>query len=401
MPIEWPKGKRPCFVGVGYSPCHRYSKRSLSDIANEAATNAIADAGLSPRDIDGFSVYPIAPYPNARSIPGYDIVDVVHMMQILPVENVRWFSQSSGPMAVTSVIEAANALAAGSCNYAILWRALHHPAGERYHQRKTEYATDRAQFGLPYGHGIGSRGDAMEWQALHYRRYMERFGATKEHLATLILNSNRNAQLNEFAVWNGRSISLDQYMNSRIISDPLCIFDCDMPVDGCSCVVMTTEDRAKHTPHPGGYIAGYAFSPVNMLKSGINGSLEEMYEMEFQHAKNLYDSCGLTPADVDVVQVYDGFSPMALTWLEAFGFCGMGEAHDWIQDGRIALEGEMPVNTSGGSLGEGRLHGMTHIAETARQMMGTAGPRQVRDAEAALCEVGPFPFGASFICTRS
>ena len=138
-----------------------------------------------------------------------------------------------------------------------------------------------------------------------------------------------------------------------------------------------------------------------MLKSGINGSLEEMYEMEFQHAKNLYDSCGLTPADVDVVQVYDGFSPMALTWLEAFGFCGMGEAHDWIQGGRIALEGEMPVNTSGGSLGEGRLHGMTHIAETARQMMGTAGPRQVRIAEAALCEVGPFPFGASFICTRS
>lgn len=401
MPITWPKGKRPCFVGVGYSPCVRYGKRSLSSIAHEAAMKAIADAGLTPRDIDGLSVYPAAPYPNARNIPGYDVVDAVHMMQILPLENVRWFSQSTGPMAVTSVIEAANALAAGACSYAIVWRALHHPAGERYHQRHALTADGPAQYGLPYGHGIGSRGDALEWQAIHYQRYLEKFGATREEMGAYVLNCNRNAQLNDNAVWKGKTITSEEYMNSRMVSDPLCIFDCDMPVDGCGCVVMTTEDRAKDTPHPGGYIAGYALSPVNKLKRGIAASLEELYEMELLHAKNLYDSCGLSSRDVDVVHVYDGFSPMVWTWLEAFGFCGIGEAHQWVQGGRIALGGEKPVNTSGGSLGEGRLHGMTHISETARQMMGVAGERQVENAQVALCEVGPFAYGASFICTRS
>ena len=99
---------------------------------------------------------------------------------------------------------------------------------------------------------------------------------------------------------------------------------------------------------------------------------------------------------------------MVWNWLEVFGFCGIGEAHEWIQGGTIALDGPHPVNTAGGNLGEGRLHGMAHIAETARQMMGTAGPRQLplaggqlKKLDVALCEVGPFPAGASFICTRT
>ena len=399
--MKWPSGKRPCFVGVGYTPCRRYSGRTLSHLALEAALGAVADAGLSPQEIDGLSVYPEAPFAAGQSFPGIDAVDVVHMMQIFPLENVRWYSQSSGPLAVTSVIEAANALAAGLARYVLIWRALRHPAGRRYNRASTPSATGRAQFGLPYGHRIGSPGSALEWQALHYARYMEKFKATREQLATLIVNSNRNAQMNENAAWHGRTINRDDYLNARMISEPLSLYDCDMPVDGAACVVMTTEDRAKDTPHPGGYVTGYALSPVHALHAGTDATLEELYDMEFLHARNLYESAGVTARDVDLVHVYDGFSPMVWNWLEAFGFCGIGEAAHWTQGGRIELTGEKPLNTSGGSLGEGRLHGMTHIAETARQMMGTAGRRQVKNAEVALCQVGPFHYGASFICTRT
>ena len=215
-----------------------------------------------------------------------------------------------------------------------------------------------------------------------------------------MLNGHKNAQLNENAVWYGREISRDDYLNARVISWPMTLFDYDMPVDGCGAVIMTTEDRARGAPHPGGYIAGYGMTPHNLEKGGLVESLEDLYEMDGLHAENLYRSAGLGPEDVDVLHLYDGFSPMMWTRMETFRFCGEGEAHAWATPERLALDGEQPFNTSGGNLGEGRLHGMAHVAETARQMMGTAGPRQVAGAEVALCEVGPFGMAASFICTR-
>ena len=144
MPIKWPKGKRPVFVGTGNTVAVRYGDRSLSSLANEAALEAIADAELEPSDIDGISVYPMAPYANARNIPGYDIVDEVHMQHILPLKNVRWTCNSGNKMAVTSIIEAANALASGAVSYVLVYRALHHPAGERYNLTPPGAAADEA-----------------------------------------------------------------------------------------------------------------------------------------------------------------------------------------------------------------------------------------------------------------
>lgn len=399
MPIRWPKGKRPCFVGVGQSPCVRiditpnFVPRSLSDISHEAATKAIADAGLTAKDIDGISVFPMsAAHGAAVEQPGVDMVGAAHMMQVLGLENVRWYAELIGPMAVTSIIEAANALASGSCNYVLVWRSLHHPVGVTYRRIRSTTAGQEAQFRLPYGYD--------SYQALHHTRYMEKYGATREEMGAWIVHSNRNAQINENSVWRGKTITLEQYMKARFISYPMCLYDYDMPVDVCACVIITTEDRAKDTPHPGGYIAGYGLSPYNKLKGGVVPPLEELYEMNSLLARNMYESAGMGPKDVDVAQIYDGFSPMVWTWLEVFGFCGVGEAHLWTQGGRVAIDGEMPINTFGGSLGEGRIHGMGHITETARQMMGTAGPSQVKGAEVALCQVGTFLGGASFICTR-
>ncbi len=398
MPIEWPKGKRPVFIGAGNTKAERYSKRSLSSQAHEAASTAISDAGLKPADVDGLSVFPMIPHGNARNVPGYDFVDYMHMQHILPLDNVRWWCNSAGMMAVTSIIEAANALAVGACSYVLVWRALHHPVGERYNQTQPGAVPGPAQYVRPYGTpGMGS----TQMQAMQYLRYLEKYQAQREQMAAVILNANRNAQLNEYAVWNGQRITQEDYLNARIISWPMCLFDNDMPVDEAGALVMTTEDRAKDTPHPGGYINGYAVTPYHLKLPRLIFPLEEQYECANLLSKNLYESAGVKPADIDLIHVYDGFSPMVWSWLEVFGFCGEGEGHDWVQDGRINIDGPHPMNTAGGNLGEGRLHGWSHIRETALQMMGRAGPRQLEKVDVALCEVGPLDWGgAAFVCTR-
>ena len=394
MVLKFPEGKRPCFIGVGYSPCQRYGGRPLASLAYEAVTNAVADAGIAIEDIDGVSVYP-RPLGANRGVPGLDVIPATYMMQLLGVPNVRWFNETDMSMIATSVIEAANALAAGACSYALVYRALRHPAGIRYHHNPTTTAGGRSQFTTPYGHGGGGPN-----QATHFQRYLEKYGAQREEMATVVLNGHANGQRNENSVWRGREISYDDYVNARIISWPMTLFDYDMPVDGAGALIMTTEDRAADTPHPGGYIAGYAITPHNLAGNGVMEALEDLYTMDRLHANNLYESAGMGPEDIDVLHLYDGFSPMTWTRMETFGFCGEGEAHAWATPERIGFGGELPFNTSGGNLGEGRLHGMAHVAETARQMMGTAGERQVAGAEIALCEVGPFGMGASFICTR-
>jgi acetyl-CoA acetyltransferase len=393
---QFAKGKRPVFIGAGNTRCQRYSGRPLASHAAEAAFKAIDDAGLKPEDIDGFCVYPLQPGATAQNIVGLDTVPVQLMMRIVKPPIVRWYSEPHMNMAAISVIEAANALAAGMCNYVLVWRALRHPPNLRYHQVTANVARGQAQFTLPYGGG-----QLPQAQALYYSRYLQKYGADREALANIVLNANRNGQDNENSVWRGKKITRDDYLNSRMITYPMCLFDYDMPVDGAGAVVMTTEDRAKDTPHPGGYIAGYGLTNDNVDQApGFTGLLENCYEKEGLLAKTLWESSGFGPNDVDLIHVYDGFAPMVWTWLETFGFCGEGEAWQWATPERIAREGTHPLNTGGGNLGEGRLHGMAHISETARQMMGTAGPRQLKDLEVALCEVGPFHQAAAFICTK-
>jgi acetyl-CoA acetyltransferase len=395
--IQFPKGKRPVFIGAGNSPCSRYSGRPLASHATQAALNAIEDAGLRPENIDGFCVYPLSPGRSARHEPGLDVVSVQLMLRILHPPLVRWYSEPHLSMAGASVIQAANALASGACNYVLVWRALWHPPGVRYDAIDRTRAGGREQFTLPYGGGQASHA-----QAMLFTRYLERFGADRDALANIVMNANRNAQDNENSVWRGKIFNADDYASSRLITYPLRMWDCEIPVDGAGAVIMTTEDRARDTPHPGGYIAGYALSNDNVDDApNFNTSgLETCYEKNALMAKALWEGSGFGPEDIDLIHVYDGFAPMVWNWLETFGFCGAGEAWQWATPERIARSGSHPVNPSGGSLGEGRLHGMAHISETARQMMGTAGPRQLPNVDVALCQVGPFHQATSFVCTR-
>ena len=316
---------------------------------------------------------------------------IINHLALAP--EVRWYAQIETGMIAAPVIEGVHALLAGACDYVLIWRALHQPRS--YGAFSGARAAGDAQFLAPFGCISVIQSHAMAW-----RRYMHQYGATREHLGTLAVNSRRNANLNPRAFFYSKPMTRDDYLAARPIAEPFCLFDCDVPVEGCVALVMTSAERARDLRRPPAYIAGHGQNTASR-RSLLFYTLDDYLANGQSLAAKLWSSAGLGPADMDAAQLYDGFAPSALYWLEAAGFCKRGEAHAFIQDGRIALEGELPVNTFGGSLSEGRLHGMGHIAEAVFQVTGRAERRQVPDA-AAVCALDGSPMmrGSGIVVTR-
>jgi len=257
-------------------------------------------------------------------------------------------------------------------------------------------ATGDAQFMAPWGCN-----SIVQWHALAWQRYAHRYGATREALAALALNSRRNANLNPRAFFYSQPMSREDYLNARWIAEPLCLYDCDVPIDGCVALVMTTAESARDLKNPPAYIAGWGQNTAPR-RTLLHYALDDYMECGGSLARKLWTSAGLGPKDMDAAELYDGFNPSTLYWLEAAGFCRQGEGGAFVQNGRIALEGELPVNTFGGSLSEGRMHGMGHIAEAVRQVTGRAEQRQLKNAE-AVCAIDGSPMlrGSGIVVTKS
>ena len=390
----WQGRGKTAIVGIGFSELVRQSKRPLGLLALDACREAIADAGLGPQQIDGLATYPEAPFLGAGNRDGVDIVSVSWIINHLPLApEVRWYAQLETGMIAAPVIEGAHALMAGACDYVLIWRAMHQP--RTYGAFSSLRAAGDAQFLAPWGCISVIQSHALAW-----RRYMHQYGATREHLCTLAVNSRRNAHLNPRAFFHAKPMSRDDYFAARPVAEPFCLFDCDVPVEGCVALVMTSAERARDLPHPPAYFAGHGLNTVRRPPL-LFYTLDDYVACGQSLAGKLWSSAGLGPGDMDAAQLYDGFAPSALYWLEAAGFCKRGEAYAFIQDGRIALEGEMPVNTFGGSLSEGRLHGMGHIAEAVFQVTGRAERRQVAQA-AAVCAIDGSPMlrGSGIVVTR-
>jgi acetyl-CoA acetyltransferase len=192
--------------------------------------------------------------------------------------------------------------------------------------------------------------------------------------------------MNANSVFYGQPITREDYLSARLIAEPLCLFDCDMYVDGSAAVIVTSAERARNLRQQPAYISGFgqtlgfAHAPIIPLEGAM--------ESERYLAKNLWESSGYGPQDVDQANVYDGFSPFVYWWLESLGFCKEGEAYQFVQDGRIEIGGALPLNTAGGNLGVGRMHGMGHISDAVYQLQGRAGPRQVQDCTITCAVVG-------------
>lgn len=393
--MRWEHAGRVAVAGVGFSPIERRTMRPLGVFALEAAQAAVADCGLTLADVDGLATYPSAPFLSAANRNGEDIITVEFFLNAPGMGEVTWYSQAGEGLVCTAFRDAVNALIAGACTHVLVWRAMYVPPGTYGKSQANEVRGDD-QFTAPWGCV-----SPLQWHALAYRRYLNAYGAKREDMAALVLSSRHNANLNEHAVFSGRTLGAEEYRSARMITDPLCLFDCDTPVTACVAMVLTTVERARDLRHRPALVAAVAQQTVNRSHA-IHYTLLDHVDSGKAMADRLWRDCGLGPSDMSAAQLYDGFAPSTWYWLEAAGFCGRGEAHAFTQNGRIALGGELPLNTFGGSLSQGRLHGMGHIAEAVLQLQGRAGPRQVPDASAiAVFDGSPMLRSSGIVLTNA
>ena len=367
-------------VGVGATKSVRRAEVPLGHLAVEMSAAAIADAGLTRDDIDGVAGGTSLPSATPRELrPGCDYVDSTFLIEHLGLHPVWTFDDQSLP----ALSHAIHAVAAGAATCVLVNRTMHNPAG-RYNVVTSREASGWQQWTAPYGYVAPASGMAMA-----YMEYQQRYGARREHMATQALQVRENVQRVPLAYWHGKALTFGEYMSARMVSDPICLYDADIPVDGGGSFVVTTAERARDLPHPPVYVTGWAKNRNTApLMPGCLGQVDEHHERGADLAARLWGTSGWRPQDCRVVELYDGFSVYVWYWLEALGFCGRGEAWQFIQDGRIAHDGELPLNTSGGNQGWGRLHGVPQILECYLQLSGRAGDRQLHRAETAIATYG-------------
>jgi acetyl-CoA acetyltransferase len=390
-------------VGVGHSQIGRRLTRPLGLLTKDAVLAAVGDAGIELADIDGAATFPQFP---AGPTDGTQFISTAWLVHNFGLENVRWWAETQNGNVSTAIEQAAYALALNRCNYAVVWRSLSFSAGGSYQPiEANREAPDSYAYTLPYG-----KSGAIAEFAPAYMRYMKLYGATREHLATLAVAQRKGANLNPNAYFRDTPLTFDGYMNARMISDPMCLYDCDIPVDGVAAIIMTRADLARDLPNPPAYISGIGQSAIKKgleprTLSGLTAGLgprmfEQMRYTAESIGQSLWETSGLRPSDIGAAMLYDGWAPNVYFLLEGLGFCKDGEAHEFIQNGRIDIDGDLPVNTFGGNLSEGRLHGMGHWVEATLQVQGRAGARQVKNADHVVVATGLMNLGSGAILSR-
>jgi acetyl-CoA acetyltransferase len=235
--------------------------------------------------------------------------------------------------------------------------------------------------------------------AMNAQRHFHRYGTSKETLGWIALNQRANAELNPTAIYR-TPMTMDDYLNARPITTPFGLYDCDVPCDGAVAIVVSRKDLAGDMRQPAVHLEAVGTAITERI-SWDQGTLDHEPLVQGP-AAHLWTRTDLKPADIDMAQLYDGFSFNCLSWLEALGFCGWGEAKDFLDGGtNIALDGTLPLNTHGGQLSSGRLHGYGFIHEAVTQLRGQAGERQVVDGETAVVSTGGGAPGGVFLFTKA
>lgn len=370
-------------VGFAHSPITRHEEVGLGPLTLRTVGEAISDAGLTVDQIDGFTTGALFPSSGGRALTdGVQIVTADWLVDQLRVQP-RWLCGFQGIGQICgALILAVNAVASGAADYVVMHRAMYNPPG-RYHTNPMTHAEGAAQWTAPFGFW----GPPVH-MALPYMEYMQRYGARREDMAPLIAGARAAGARNPWSYWRDKPLTVDAYMSSRMIADPMSVLDCDIPVNGVGAFVLTSAERAKDLPHKPVYVAGYAQGRWRP-KNGVDPwSLDEMMAGGRQVAGLLWDSAGFGRDEVDVPQIYDGFSPFLYFWLEALGYCGDGEAHQYVKDPSISPG--FPFNSGGGAVGNGRMHGVPQMLECYLQLAQRAGDRQLKRAETAFaCQAAP------------
>jgi acetyl-CoA acetyltransferase len=377
-------------VGVGHSQMGRRLERPLGLLAVDACRAAIADAGLDLASLDGVGTFPDLPAAgHGPAVDGEDIVTTAWMIRNLGLTNLSYWNQAGAGNIATSIGEAVHAISSGYAKVVLLFRALHLPRSGSYSQ----FTGNRALGGDAYVAPYGASHSPLLFALNYYKRYQLLFGARRQDMAAYVLAARRGANANEHAYFYDKTLTFDEYMESRTIAEPLCLYDCDIPLDGAGAILLAASDVAAELGRPAAYIVGYGQGGKNYKLSPLN----QMWANAARIGDGLWTSSKLRPADVTAAMLYDGYAPDIYFWLEGLGFCDRGEAWKWIQGGRIERDGALPINTFGGNLSEGRIHGIGHWIEGALQVQGRAGARQVIDASRVLVATGMIGPGAGVI----
>ncbi|MHB8593108.1 MAG: thiolase family protein [Acidimicrobiales bacterium] len=394
--------RRAVISGIGQSAVGRRLGRSDLDLTLEAALAAIADAGLSRDDIDGLATYPGAGMgPGGFAGPSSPEVHDALRLQL------NWHDGGGeGPGQIRAVFAACLAVAAGLARHVLVYRTVTESSAQG----------DGGRQGIGGGAGGEGRGvprfggflqwslpfgavSAANWLALVAQRRVHEYGLTRRQLAHIALNGRANATLNPKAIYRD-PMTLEDYLGARMISSPLCLYDCDAPCDGSTAVIVSHVDYAPDTPSPACH--------VNAIGTALRGrpSWDQFDDMTTMAARDaaagMWARSELRPADVDVAQLYDGFSILTMVWLEELGFCAKGESGPFVDGGeRISRTGSLPLNTNGGQLSAGRLHGFGLLHEACVQLRGQGGERQVAgDPQVAVVANGGGPIAGSMLLTR-
>ena len=383
---------RVAVVGYAHSQVQRHAKETLGALTVETARQAIADAGLAVADVDGFVTASLFPSAGAHAaVDGISLVSANWVAEHLGVNpgyaaGFQGFGQLPGAVAL-----AVNAVASGAADYVLMHRALHNPRGS-YHDNPMTEARGDQQWTVPQGY-FGP----LAMIALTYTEYVERYGAAREAMAAVVVEARKNGGRIPWSYWRDRPLTAEEYLSEPMVDDPICRLDCDLPVDGVACFVFTSAERARDLPHRAVYVAGYATGAPVRHRLPLHWPLDDIMEVGTETARRLWERSGVGPAEVDLPQVYDGFSPFVYLWMESLSLCPRGEAHRMVLEGGIDSDRTdgLPVLSGGGALGNGRMHGVPQMLECYLQLSGRAGERQRAGATVGVaCHSSPHFGGA-------
>ncbi|MFI9555051.1 thiolase C-terminal domain-containing protein [Nonomuraea endophytica] len=354
---------RTAVAGVGYTPFTKDSQVSTLTLACRAIMAALADAGLDPSDVDGLATHRVG-----------DSVAPSLVGPALGLGDPSWYLDQFGGGSVSHAVagQAALAVASGVADTVVFYRAIN--ARSEFRMGQAANPSPEVQYQAPYGLTA-----PVQHFALAARAHMLRYGTTEEHLGQIAVRQRAHAAKNPRALMR-TPITLDDYLASRWIAEPFRLLDCCLETDGACALVITTAERARSLRRTPVLISAAAWGGGQSFLSGADPTVSAAATL----APRLYGQAALTPADIDVAQLYDCFTYSVLVQLEDYGFCAKGEG------GPFAASGEgPPVNTHGGFLSEGYVHGINHIAEAVSQLRGDAGDRQVPGARVALSTSQP------------
>lgn len=373
-------GGRAAIAGIGATEFSKDSGRSEMSLACEAVSAAIADAGLSPSDVDGMVTY------STDNNPDVEIARHVGIGELRHFSRVHY----GGGAACGTIVQAAMAVATGVADVVVCYRAFNERSGRRFgagvQDLEMAATAERAQFSWTTPFGLLT---PASWVAMVARRYMHLSGATSEDFGRVAVAGRRHAATNPAAWFHEQPITLAEHQASRWIVEPLHLLDCCQESDGGQALVVTSVERARDLPHrPAVVVAGAQGAGAEQwtMTSFYRDDIAQLPEMKVV-ADELWTSSGLSPSDIQTAILYDHFTPYVLMQLEEFGFCPRGEAKDFVKDGALEIGGRLPINTHGGQLGEAYIHGMNGIAEGVRQIRGTS-VNQVDSVEHVLVTAG-------------